>query len=532
MIHHILSCQILFPSKSLNDLYYLIYEADNHLNSNPNQTKRTTLRILWELSKDKNFLNLEKFMFINENYKDFSKMYHNAIGYISDVRTKPVSLREEDELSDALECLVHLSNDAEYPKFEAKMWKLLVSLNLTCRNHIEAVISMNNYLKLVPCDNEHIKPFLDFTAICGRELHVQMYFKMIELCIHSNFDEYAIPFIDELKNKCIIPFKHVELMPQLTKLESSIYYNISSKSRVNSVFFRVTFLGNQFNNYYRNRTFIYRRDYDPDASNIFKKEIKNKFINATIEVSNPPPVDENNEIIFDDKNMCIYIQSIMPAYQEEIDDAFYAPAVDSIPKYLSEFKENDNIVIFRSENAIIENEKDVISLIFYPVMQHYYSTKKTFPTVRRRIEIDGKRYFNRSLDAITYTTLLIHRQVRKLESEKFWLQNITKNGKVPSEAYIIKMQQAISRIIQTGAGKSKKYAEVFLHKDYLKKNPQQKEKIENLSAILDQQTTAIDDAIKYLITVETEKTKPLNQKILEHYTVMMLELKPLLRKPT
>ncbi|OHT07827.1 hypothetical protein TRFO_23871 [Tritrichomonas foetus] len=154
------------------------------------------------------------------------------------------------------------------------MWKFLASLNSTFRNHIEAVISMNIYLKLVPCDNEHIKLFLDFTAICGRELHVQMYFKIIVLCIHYNFNEYAQTFINELKNKCIIPFKHFELMLQLIKLESSIYYNISSKSRVNSVFLRVSFHGNTFNNCYRNRTFIYRRDYDPDASNIFKKKSK------------------------------------------------------------------------------------------------------------------------------------------------------------------------------------------------------------------------------------------------------------------
>ena len=607
MIEPLLHSMILFPSKDLAELFYLILKADIKLNKDPVIVKKETLNALWDISsskydldgdyyvvkkdkvantkflqkdetaferknefkklyefndiaKEHKFVDLASTLFAKDKIptkngqknqstpkyrkglltkeqirfiiEDFAEKFANLVKGINGVRilqkeleiiqnndlsSRSELIANEDRFLESMRIIIQASVEIGNEKFTKKMLEIICKFHLICGNNLEAVISLNNYLKLIPCTNEFLIQMKEETLqlfigqnetqntkkenvisednqsytvkfklnpntsynsnvfhynciggwnnenmtdtlnclINGREFHIGVILKIIDLCIESHNESLANQFIDQLQNTCISKFRIIELMPLVCNLRRSVFQKINTRATPPSNYFRVSFYGTKFDKFYQNRTFIYRRDYKLDGLNKFKMELRDMFPEAKIETSlsniipsfiskmtentnQEQPNSNSNSTNFssqvvsaasiessdlasqlnymeDYDGQFIIYQKAIPVPEEELNDPFYFS--DNLQNYIEDLSGGSSPSIFRCE-SFIEQETEHANIS--SACQYYLKLgNKHFPSIERRIEIDViHNSTTRKLDSITYSTLLLSRNIHDLTKEK------------------------------------------------------------------------------------------------------------------
>jgi len=228
----------------------------------------------------------------NPFFEKFTKIVQN-MSKITALESKPIN---EDERTDSIISLIEESKSVENIEAQFHFIVLLVSFNKALNNQLETAFSLLQLLPLIPADNVEIDlqkypdyPSLGYKAKVGRDFHRECLLEAVDLLIKAGFEEFALPLLDRLEQECILKCQHIELYPQVMRLQATLYENIAKKQRQFSNYFLVSF-GEDFSPTFAQRSFIYRRDPSYELSN-FVSDLQLHYSKAKVLQKISPNLD-------------------------------------------------------------------------------------------------------------------------------------------------------------------------------------------------------------------------------------------------
>jgi hypothetical protein len=337
-------------------------------------------------------------------------------------------------------------------------------------------------LLLIPCDDaETSGPLFGFRSTTGRELHIEVITKMTELLIEDGYEEYALPYLDQLVRTCIIPCRHLELMSQIATLRSRIYTSIVLGKRAFSRYFWVTFYGVDFNDYFKGRSFVYRRPARLD--DVFVDEIGYKFSNVEVGIERPP-----------DDHVTSYVRvvEVFPSSLKEVENYLAMPSYKG-PKYICEFKQQDQVTVFRCDR--LTSPDSTIS----DLVQEFVFVTETFPTRARHVPVDLKKTVVRRLTAVENAIWTVARLNYRLESNLFWY-----SADANEDIQIIeRIDETITEVAQgltlpqtLESGMLLSYIDAFLSDEYVRSDPSAQASVAKLKETIQEQIDLIPRVLK------------------------------------
>jgi len=230
----------------------------------------------------------------NSFFEKFTKIVKD-MSNITLLESKPIN---EDERTDSIISLIDESKSVENVEAQFHFIVLLVSFNKALNNQLETAFSLLQLLPLIPPNNDVIDlqkypdyPTLGYKAKVGRDFHRECILESVDLLIKAGYEEYALPLLDRLEQDCILKCQHIELYPQVMRLQATLYENIAKKPRQFSNYFLVSF-GQNFSPTFANRSFIYRRDTSYEISN-FVSDLQAHYSKAHVHQKVSPELDSS-----------------------------------------------------------------------------------------------------------------------------------------------------------------------------------------------------------------------------------------------
>jgi len=386
------------------------------------------------------------------------------------------------------------------------MLKLLVKVHSSLHNDLEHAFALMEILPLVECSNKKLQKLYLVPGFekskTGRELHTDVLFKIIELCISAGYDEYAFPYVDQIYETCVKPFQYIEIIPRIDDLQSKLYHRIATADRNFSSYFKCTFIG-QFDRFFKGRSFVYRRD-PSQNTNSFINEMKSRFPAATVQSEEPDKetIEKGTPII--------QVTNVLPSNEEEMKDPYYCQDYKK-PKYQYDFNEHDKCRIFKMEIPKVDEEKlkngDTLS-ISYDVS--FIRINQTFPFLSRRIEIVETTPV-KSLSPLEATLISTIKKNNQINLEKFWICERNSQGKALDPNAVKRLFTTVSSTIQINTtGTTNQQCRKFLSDEYVNENPDDSKFVPKFKEEIKTQVKLIEESVAFLRQIETDASKPDN----------------------
>jgi hypothetical protein len=387
----------------------------------------------------------------------------------------------ESERAEAACELLSIAADAQDRHITMTLLRMLLAVNETCGNNAETALALGQTLTLIKCSDDVEAGIPGFVSANGREFHAEVLTKMAELLVQDGYEEYALPYMDQLVKTCIIPFRHVELMSQVAGLRSKIFTNIATGKRLFSRYFWVSFHGDGFGPEIQARQWVYRRPGQKGDS--FFSEMRAKFPNATVGTAPPSqPLTDSY----------IRVVEVQVSSSQEVED-FLAKPPFTMPRCIAEFKCQDRVSVFRTE-TFATTDSPLSELI-----QEYIFVIETFPTTIRRVPVYRSRCVTRKLRVTQAATLSISRLNYRIASNLYWYHNDFGEGKQVIE----RLEEAVSEVAlsltlpQTlESGTLLAYLDDFLSSEYIYSHPRCASDIPKFKAVVQEQADLIPQVVR------------------------------------
>ncbi|KAK8898902.1 hypothetical protein M9Y10_001194 [Tritrichomonas musculus] len=226
------------------------------------------------------------------------------------------SLTMEDELTTA--CINSLNSLtvtdlALYSHFTSQLFN--INMNPEHNNICEAAETLVLCAKIFKWDDDNdITAGFNFPPQKRRVRKIEMMNKAIELFMKDDFYERALDILSELRDYYTDIEGDYEKLEEVAAKEAQCYDMICTKERtVLNRFYGIRFYGNRFNQYFRNKLYIYRRDGFYMATQIMQ-EMKDHFPQARVEPKAPTDEDKRDPNLF-----YIHVFNIKPRDVEGFD---------------------------------------------------------------------------------------------------------------------------------------------------------------------------------------------------------------------
>ena len=366
---------------------------------------KNELQISYEESR---FLEIFKYIFISFN------IIREISGNLDNVT------RNEEKISDAINSVSDVCKSARNRTILAHLIYEQAKLQMKVYNHLEACYSFMRLIEYIPCTLDPVPEAYQIDGgKTGVEVHRNVMLKCIDLCEKANYEEHGLEIIKKLKDTVIKPFKYYELMKTVLDKESYLYRIITTTERRYSSFYLLKFSGEGFDeNYYRNKSYVYRRSYEVNLSSM-TNEIKMKFPFATVS-SNPAP---NDSIPY------IEIQPLSISNESEAANPYARPPLNPKEnhgyKYHFLYSLNKKVQVFRCESSITLNlptsnnymnnnlsqslPPQILKILTNGTRQTFVFTSKPFPFMSTRIIVDSSKTISRVLIPIDTAILDLRR---------------------------------------------------------------------------------------------------------------------------
>ena len=433
----ILRCYMVQNSDDLYVMFRKIVMTDARENGGtPKKIILPLLRSVDKLSKEKGFLSLQR-MFPRTDVKlqRFNEQFYNVIRWVYDFRNLEYLSRNQDQLTDAVTKIVKVCEQTTDRDIQPKLLLRLADYHTKCQNYVEAAEAMLRVLDFVPCDYSKRPPYFELKCETGVEVHRAVLKRCIELYAKGNYEDLGLEVVERAKAQVVYPYKFFNFMPDLLKLESSLYSRISSSERTFSKYYFVGFYGTGFDNYYRNRSFIYRKTYNPNES--FRDELNLRFPEATIDTRAPV------KNVVEGPGMYIQVMPVEIARPQEIENPFYLPEDTHRLKYLVDFELNKGANIFRYEADIGADQatKGMDQCFFY--------TLESFPSTSFRLEVTLRKTVLRRLNPLDAAALKLGRLNFKFAVETYFFTFLYENEQEIDPMRLSKFTMELGTAVET-----------------------------------------------------------------------------------
>ncbi|OHS94629.1 hypothetical protein TRFO_11015 [Tritrichomonas foetus] len=521
LLSPLLHCCLLHDTKDLRWMFYKLVKTDIKLNGNPKNILNPTLEAVHNLAKYPGFEQLLNTFKYNEDaspeVKTFLDHYSKIILSLKDIQTlfadKNALSRNSDKLSEAINIVINASKEADNPKILSQCILKQAELHLTCENFLEAAQAYVMLLNYIPVDHNLLeKQFQIDGAKSGIQLHSKVLLKVINLYMRAKYDEYGLDIVKKLRNDVVKPFKYYDIMKTIMDNEAKLYNNITTQDRKYSNFYFVRFSGEGFDeNYYKNRSFVYRRPANVELQT-FMDELSGKFPIGKVGSDLPP----------NDKDPYIQVYPLTVALEEEANDPFYIKPSSNQMKYQYRFEIHKNPHIFRYEKFIKDNTK------INSMEQFFYYTKESFPCLNYRVEIDVDKSIKRQLEPIETAIVTIKRKTADIKIDNYYLRKKNERGTLSDviesglgAIFTTTLNVTVKDLLK---GATKKCIDSFILNSDFSNDQQNTQKVTILKESIKEQIEILDKAIEIDDIIVSEQMKSLHFMIAASFNAVKEKL--------
>jgi len=545
----LIECYLIYKSPEIKEAFVGIILSDLRQNKTCNNVKKPALQGLYDMSKRENFISLlelfdiqEPAILENEEGKNFLNQFKKLVQCFQDINTIEIGIRNEDRLGEAISTIIFTAFDVENYEILPPLIEKLVTLEETCKNYLEAGEAILLALRLVKPDLTPAPTFMDVNKkfedgltqlgidplpMTGLNFHLAILTRAIDYFNQAKMEEYAMALLEEARKLCNENHFYDQL-PDIAEREATIFKAISGLDRVFSNYYFVGFYGGGFDDYYRHRSFVYRRSFFVQTTAMMS-EMQEKFPGAVIDKE--PPTEEN---INSPDGMYIQILPVNPSPPEEIDDQFYRKDVD-LPKYLITFGDNRAPSVFRYEKSIKDKSKKYINEfagIF--LEQYYFVTSASLPYIITRCEIDTTKTVKRQLSPLENAIICMNRKNEELKINNFVfnrvLQKLQRTGENTTDggamsSFAMSLNGTVNAAVNGG---NTMYTEAFLSDQYKQENPQDEEQMLKLRYSFKEQVEALEKGLEIHEQLVDDSFRGLHITIVEGFKNMKESLQPII----
>nr|XP_027201105.1 dedicator of cytokinesis protein 2-like [Dermatophagoides pteronyssinus] len=477
---------------------------------------------------DSEFQQLLSTMFIesSENHEEFIR--ENFVKFVSEIseqieklliyRSVVSNIDNYESLMSTIIDLLDFYERIDRRELYIRYLYKLYDLHLKYENYNEAAYTLTRHSILLEWSDKQLEQLLRnerFNNIYNshRELKEKLYFEIIENFNKGQLWEAGIVYCKELiqqyENEI---FDYVKLSGLFEKM-SSFYKLIISSVRIEPEYFHVTYFGQGFPGFFRNKSFIYRgKSYERLFE--FTKRLQNQFPQARL--LDKLDVEESELMNRNEQNLSIY--RVDPKVNDEVKNKFLRTLVDErIIKYY-QYNEINHFIFSRKlikddSNDNSNNNRPSSSSNEFACMwieRSEYRTAFPLPGILYRSEIIDKHSYQlnplkNAIDTMekmnTKTRMIIYRYL------------LDDDNQHPLHNLLMHIKGIVSSDVQGGVSK---YEEAFFNdKDNDDKDNQSneydKEDLEQLRKLIVDQIPLLDLAIK--IADQKQRQHPINQSM-------------------
>jgi hypothetical protein len=443
------------------------------------------LQAAWELSEKPGIERLVELFETNDARIEYTYLLlGSVVRSLHDIHALEFAPTNADRLNDSLNsvfrvCQAYGANDVIPP-----LLLKLVDLHKLCRNHIEAARSQLTLLSYVPCGYDPLPPTMAGQRYpTGFAFHNAKLLECLDLFEAASYDELALETIDFIVEKIVRPFKYDDVMPMLRKREAKLLEKIARSERVFSSYFFVAFYGAGFDRYYRNRVLVYRRR--PMELTHFRDEIAAQFGGAAVVGADPPTEQQA-----DGDGLFIQILPLVPVFEQEVSDPFYAPSSGTL-RYHVDFALHRSPSVFRFERLYIIEKGNAQYL-----NQTYFFTTEPFPSTSYRLEIDQESTIVRTLSPLESAIVLGRRVNVEIALDVQYFRHFLKGAEEPPADRVSKFTRALADDLQLALTNGiQQYAATFLTQDYIRQHPDRIPLLNVLAGTIKDQLLLVEEAL-------------------------------------
>eukprot|EP01114_Cavostelium_apophysatum_P020900 TRINITY_DN713_c0_g1_i1.p1 TRINITY_DN713_c0_g1~~TRINITY_DN713_c0_g1_i1.p1 ORF type:complete len:1705 (+),score=520.73 TRINITY_DN713_c0_g1_i1:76-5190(+) len=409
------------------------------------------------------------------------------LGLLTALRTLPKGPEYEDDRAVAnlklMEYLKETNRKDAYVRYIHK----LVQQHEQSNNYTEAGEALLLHARLYKWSDDKLGEISgEFPAQTQHERKEKLYRRAIEMFDKGKLWERACALIKELRHELQFVTYEYEKLGELLEFQSSLLRKILTEPRFFAEYFRVAFYGKGFDKNISGKTFIYR-GLELERRDDFIERMKYLFPNAEVlMISDDPPAE-----IINGTGQYLQIASVKPATKSDIEGKPNNLSAAMPPDLQKYYLANDvNAFLFtkpfrKSNTKDKDNEfKDLW------VLNRFYITEDTFPTILRRSQI---------VNQINVEVSPLENAYKAMKEKNIELQGLLikhdeeKNPHPPAVQEFTMVIKGVTDALVNGG--PDKYKEAFFNAEFLAENPTKKALVSALKEELLRQIFILEQAL-------------------------------------
>eukprot|EP00026_Physarum_polycephalum_P000045 Phypoly_transcript_00045.p1 GENE.Phypoly_transcript_00045~~Phypoly_transcript_00045.p1 ORF type:complete len:1883 (+),score=230.21 Phypoly_transcript_00045:40-5688(+) len=468
--------------------------------------------------------------------EEYGPLHHVGMTFLNDItqllslllalRTLPKGEAYEDDRTIATMKLMEYLKQTDRKDTYVKYVHQLCQQHFVSANYTEAALTLLLHADLLGWSSNILSELQDppFPEECESTRKERLYHEAVNYLDKAKEWERAITLVQPLKKLYEdTTFEYSKLADVLTK-EAALFRSIDSSERFFCEYFRVGYYGRGFDSQIHGKEFIYR-GFELERLADFIPRILLKFPHAIIlnYTDLPPPEVINGEgqhlQIFSVKPcppLTLPVSSsdkkITSAQKTQTSGAQASsppPSLSStymhpnvvMPLAVQRFHQNNNINTFLYSKPIRKDTKQGNEHTNLWVINHYYITEDTFPTIHRRSEII--RHHEVELSPIDNALAAVNLKNNELHE---MIERYQKRTVVNISPFTMILKGVISADVGGGA---KMYKNAFFTEEFAKAHPEKVAVIQQLHSVLQRQLALLEKGLALHRNICHQELSPL-----------------------
>ncbi|BFZ10880.1 hypothetical protein BsWGS_13919 [Bradybaena similaris] len=380
----------------------------------------------------------------------------------------------------------------------------LYELHYSAGSFVEAGLTLQLYAQLLTWSHNIHQAEMSYPNQSESARKEELFSRILDCFDKGKAWEYGIPICKELADHYEKIYEYRKLGQILQKQAYFLYQILEgNKLRQKPTYYRVSYFGNTFPTYLKNKAFIYRGDECLKLSTIMN-HLMTEYPSANILTTNYPP-DKSSKL---GDSQCIQIVSVKQVASERPE--FIGK---DVPSEITSFYSNNEIDTFEFDRPYHREGKDKNNefktlCLERTIMQTSYK----LPGILRSYEVTSTKVVH--LGPVQTAT----DTVKQMNAE---LKTSAENAEADQENCLRHLEMRLQGVI-CGAvnGGIPKYQEAFFNKEYIAKYPDEKPYIDELKSVIQEQIKLLEHGLSIHGKLASSQMKPLYENLVDTFTKM------------
>eukprot|EP01119_Soliformovum_irregulare_P019984 TRINITY_DN6420_c0_g1_i1.p1 TRINITY_DN6420_c0_g1~~TRINITY_DN6420_c0_g1_i1.p1 ORF type:complete len:1484 (+),score=565.54 TRINITY_DN6420_c0_g1_i1:731-5182(+) len=396
----------------------------------------------------------------------FAKDVRFFLQLLEAIRTLPDGPEYEDDRTEANMKLMEYLKESNRKDAYIRSIGNLANQHLRSLNYVEAGEALLLHANMYKWIDEKVPELSgEFPAQSQRERREILIRRAIDLFDQGKMWEKAIELAKELRHE-YNSMNAGEKFHEINELHNGFKTKILTEARFFTEYFRVGYYGKGFDANLRGKEFVYR-GLELERRDEFIERIKALFPNA--EILMKPELPGND--ITDGPGQHLQIIHVQPSSQEESEGLEKTSEI-------SRFHEGIDVNVFCFSRPL-RKEKSENSFKGLWVLNTYYFTEDTFPTIHRRSPI--KKTVQVEVNPLDNAIKAVKDKNKEIAT---MTSQVEKNEQFPLMDYTRVLQGVVAAAVNGGTDM---YKDAFFNAEYLEANPDHYAAVQDLKLKLQEQ---------------------------------------------